>query len=167
MKTETKIAITIGCVTALVAFAGYQIHAVISNAEQRGAAKAVTAQLDSNNAALRGRAARVDTVHVRDSVRYVVTRARYDTLRITDTLRIHDTLYVRKELADASLKACSDVFLSCEHKVAVRDSIIANRDARIVQDERLASLARHQSTRDKIVWGILGAASGRLSCAVR
>lgn len=165
MTTEGKIALT--CAALFVGLVALEVRSTLGNAEQRGAYKAETKQLDTSNAALRAHAAKVDTVHVRDSVRYVVRQARYDTLYVRDTVTVHDTLYVRKDLADSTLRACSDVFLSCERKVAVRDSIIANRDERITLSDRMAADIRRQSTRDKLVWAIVGAASGRLSCAVR
>lgn len=165
MKKRTILEISAALVL-LLGVLWFAHRATLGNAEQQGAVKAATVQLDASNDTLRAHKAKVDTVYVHDSVTYAVTRNRYDTLRVTDTIRVRDTLYVRKDIADANILACSAVLNDCERQKFVRDSIITNRDQRIADDERLATLTRHQATRDKLAWAIVSAAAGRLSCAL-
>lgn len=52
-------------------------------------------------------------VYVRDTVRAVQWRTRYDTLAVTDTVIRNDTVYVRKDLADSTIQACTLALNSC------------------------------------------------------
>ena len=83
---------------------------------------------DSTIAALQTTARRVDTTYVRDTLRLWRTADRITTL--IDTLRLSDTvtLTVREsvlvESASALYAQCSAAVLTCEHRVALRDSLI-------------------------------------------
>lgn len=84
---------------------------------------AQAAELDS----LRHRAARVDSVFVHDTVRLTQWRTRFDTLQDTVLQHLTDTVKVREfvRVADSTIAACSAVVLTCEARVAARDSLIA------------------------------------------
>lgn len=155
----------LGMMLAVAVFALFMFLKV-SNAEQRGATKAAVAQLVAKRDTLIVHERAVDTVHVRDSVRSVAWVTRYDTVTVRDTVTLHDTLYVRKALADSTIRACVLADNSCERAKAVRDSIIETLNKQIAEDARLATLARHQTLRDKITWGVVSGAAGRLSCLI-
>lgn len=67
----------------------------------------------------------VDTIKlVRWKTNYVVSR---DTLRLTDTVQVKAFIAT----ADSTIKQCTQVVESCEHRVAFRDSIIVQKDSLI------------------------------------
>lgn len=130
------------------------------NAYERGRLEARTAVLDSVTKAHRREVARVDTVARVDSVRLVRWATRYDTLRTSDTVTVRDTLYVRKELADSTVRACVEAFNSCELRVAARDTLIADLTARVRLDS-LAFKREHARRRwASLKAGLLGMAAG-------
>src|SRR4051812_26823038 len=148
-------------VAAALAIAAY-VHAVRSSGELRGSLDTISARLHGAAVALDHRKAQVDTVARVDSIRW----QRWDTVytHSTDTVRVRDTLYVRKSVADSTVRACSVAFLSCERRVAVRDSIIAKRDSVHVVDSLSFRAAAGDARRAKLVWGVVGAVIGRASC---
>lgn len=152
--------------TVALALACILLAGSIFLSRERGEYAAKIKSLDSANAVLRAVKARVDTIHTQDSVRFVQWRVRYDTLRATDTLTLRDTLYVRKEIADSTISACSVVLNSCERAKAVRDSIIFNRDSALLAVKRMAEEAAKEAKREKMRWGFFGAATGALACSV-
>lgn len=62
-----------------------------------------------------------DSVFVHDTVRLTVVRHRTDSLLRVDTLFRADTV---RQIVAAEREACSQVIVSCEAKVAIRDSMI-------------------------------------------
>lgn len=94
--------------------------------ESIGARDAKIAALSSTVAALQKSTARTDTVYRVDTMRFTKWKTNYDTLRdtvlthLTDTLRIKEYVHV----TDSTIAACSAVVLTCEQRVAQRDSII-------------------------------------------
>jgi hypothetical protein len=87
---------------------------------------------------------RTDTVYLRDTVRLTRRLTRWDTVRAgVDTLR--DTVRVPVETvrwitatADSTIRECRIVQLSCEARVAVRDSLLD------VQRRQLAIMAKQR-----------------------
>lgn len=85
-----------------------------------GVVTALRAQVDS----LQRMAARVDTV-------YRTVRVRYDSLLPGDTVRVRDTLYVRKDIADTTIRACGLALDACQRAGLARDVVIAAQDSLI------------------------------------
>lgn len=68
-----------------------------------------------------------DSVFVVDTMKLQSVRTRYVTARDTLTFRITDTVKVREvlNLADSTIKACTDAVSSCAVTLRARDSLIA------------------------------------------
>lgn len=86
---------------------------------------------DSTARALAQRVARVDTVYRRDTVRLRQQLTRWDTVT-REVAALPDTVLVPVEVvrwvareADSTVQACRVVVLTCEQRVAVRDSLIS------------------------------------------
>ena len=94
--------------------------------EDSGRYQEVIRQLQADNRRLAALSRSVDTVYVRDTVTFSKWLERYHV--VTDT--IHDTLTVRERVivaaADSTIMACQQVVSTCEQRVAVRDSMLAN-----------------------------------------
>lgn len=99
----------------------------------RGAENALLKQRlhasDSTIVALKGRAAMVDIRYVRDTLWMTKVTRRYDSIVTKwDTVSVPvapETVRVIVAAGVQSLNACSAVVLTCEQRVAQRDSIIA------------------------------------------
>lgn len=76
--------------------------------------------------------AKVDTIYVRDSVTVWRLKRATDTLTVTVHQWKHDTVKVVEyvERADSTIRACSQLVLTCEARVALRDSTIATQQRR-------------------------------------
>ena len=76
-------------------------------------------------AALARQAHTVDTAYVRDTMTLTKWRTQYHAVR--DSVKVTDTLTVERfvTVADSTIHACSVALETCEHRVQVRDSIIA------------------------------------------
>jgi len=94
--------------------------------ERQGEIQARLKQARIEFSALQRRMRAVDTVYVRDTVRFTKLRTRYDTLLVDR--RITDTMWVRRliQVGDSTIDACSDALGSCGAQVAVRDSMLFN-----------------------------------------
>jgi len=92
----------------------------------RGRAEADGARWRSELAALRGRTARVDSVYVRDTVTLWRQVRSTDTLTQTVETWKHDTVKVVEYVAraDSTIRSCTAALLTCEQRVALRDSTI-------------------------------------------
>jgi hypothetical protein len=64
-------------------------------------------------AVLQTKADGTTTVYVRDTVRAVQWRTRYDTLSVTDTVVRDSVVYVNKQLADSTINSCTLALNSC------------------------------------------------------
>lgn len=83
---------------------------------------------DSTIAILSQRTAITDTVYVRDTVRlkgavrrYEVVKAQIETLTVSVPVEVVREVIVQ---ADAALSACRSVIMTCEERVAQRDSTV-------------------------------------------
>lgn len=98
------------------------------------------AALLERNADLEDAAGRVDTVYQRDTLTLTRVRRVTDSVLLTDSLFLLDTVYLRPRfmgLVEAERAACTEALRTCEQRVALRDSIIANLDSVIrVQKKR-------------------------------
>lgn len=151
-----------GISLALLAFSFVAAHDMRAT---RAALAAKDSVLAATVARLEHEKAAVDTVWRVDSLTFVKWRTRYDST--ADTIRVRDTLYVRKDVADGTVKACSELLESCAVRVAKRDSIIAAERQRREALERTVKLEQRERRKGNITWGLVGAAAGRLSCVVR
>ena len=92
---------------------------------------------DSTVRELSIRARNTDTVYLRDTVRLTRRLTQWDTVRAgVDTLR--DTVLVPVETvrfivaaADSTIEACKSVVVTCEQRVAERDTLLALRERQI------------------------------------
>lgn len=95
---------------------------------EQAADHATIAAHETTIADLRARAARLDTVYTRDTVRLRSWRDRWDTLRLVtnrvDTLISIDTLRLVVRVADSTITACSDALGTCEERTAVLRSLV-------------------------------------------
>lgn len=107
-----------GAVVVLAAFFAWRAHE-----RAVGARDAMLKESARQYAQLLQEKRRVDSVYVRDTVRLTRTRAVTDTVIRRDTLIHRDTVI---RLVEAERQACDAVVLSCERRVASRDSLIAN-----------------------------------------
>lgn len=80
-------------------------------------------------ASLAKQKARVDTVAGKARVVYEKQRSRYD---LAPAVVIHDTVWIPKATADSTVHACSAALETCEHRVAIRDSLILQKDSLIL-----------------------------------
>jgi hypothetical protein len=130
---------------------------VIADAERQSAVYA--ARLDS----LAAVAARVDTVYTRDTLTLWRQVRRTDTLTQTVEAWKHDTVrvveYVRQ--ADSTIRSCTATVLTCEQRVAVRDSALATWQAR--WDARPKPASAWRVLLEKVGWGLAGYGAGRLA----
>jgi len=124
---------------------------------------------DSTIAALTQRARTVDTLYRTDTVHLRVAIARWDTVRQTvehwDTARVAvpaETVKVIVRAAEQVVNACSVVVLTCEQRVAQRDSIIAvlKHERPLIQAQRPGRLARW---RNELVGVALGVGVGYIA----
>lgn len=93
-----------------------------------GAKDALLREARAENAALRAEKRKVDSVYVRDTVTLTRVRRATDTLVLRDTLIHRDTVV---KLVERERQHCDAVILTCERRVAVRDSINANLERQI------------------------------------
>lgn len=96
----------------------------------RGRAEADGARWRSELAALRGRTARVDTVYRVEKQTF--TRWRDSVVTLRDSLTVTDTVEVLRFIAtqDSTIASCQALIVTCEQRVAVRDSALATWAAR-------------------------------------
>lgn len=94
--------------------------------------------------------ARVDTIYQTDSVDVWRLKRSTDTLTVTVDQWKHDTVWVVEyvERADSTIRACSALVATCEQRVALRDSTIAQQERRWEARER----PRHPL----LIWGERG-----------
>jgi hypothetical protein len=71
------------------------------------------ARSDSVIASLTAEASRRDTVFRRDTVRLTRWRTAYDTARVTDTVVVDSVVYIPREIADSTIRACTLAVGSC------------------------------------------------------
>ncbi len=99
-------------------------------------------------------AERVDTQYVTDTATFTKWRDRWHT--VVDSQYITDTVWVKQALvtADSTIHACSVALETCEHRVAVRDSIISQ------QDSLVTLLKKQKPSRFGCVVGATGSDKG-------
>ncbi len=75
---------------------------------------------------------RADSLQVeagrRDTV-YRTIRVRYDSLLPGDTVRVRDTLYVRKDIADTTIHACTLALGACQRAGFAKDAVVLVQDS--------------------------------------
>lgn len=113
---------------ALVLAAVFHFRFLREKSEVDAQRSQLQAALDS----LAGETAKVDTIYVRDSVTVWRLKRATDTLTRTVDRWKHDTIKVVEyvERADSTIRACSQLVLTCEARVALRDSTIATQQRR-------------------------------------
>jgi len=115
-------------------------------------------------AALARQAHTVDTAYVTDTVKLARTVKSYVAVRDTFIQHITDTVLARATIlaADSTIHACSVALETCEHRVAVRDSLNADlRDLLALERKRRPSLLGMLLT--KVTWAAIGYGAGRLT----
>jgi hypothetical protein len=103
----------------------------------------------------------LDTLYIRDTVRFARWRDRWDSVRVTDTVTVRDVVYVPRDLADSTISACRAVIASCERRVAARDSLIVALNASL-KAERAARPSGLRVALDRAVWAAAGVGVGVL-----
>jgi hypothetical protein len=118
---------------------------------------------DSTIAILAQRTATTDTVYVRDTVRLKGAIRRYETIKTqVETVTVAVPVEVVREVfvqADAALNACRSVIMTCEERVAQRDSTISLLRAQrpLIEGQRDGRFKRVIKTAG---WFTLGVAGG-------
>ncbi len=92
----------------------------------QGALQAEVKAAEQRYAALEERGIVYDTTYVRDTVTLTRWRTQYESVRTQNEYR--DTVWVKQFVltADSTIKSCSVALETCEHRVALRDSMIGN-----------------------------------------
>lgn len=104
--------------------------------EDRVYSAKLAALTDSLNVA-RAETARRDTIYVRDTVRYRETRVRWDSVRVTDTVVVDSVVYVNRDVADSTVKACDDALASCGSLVlGLRSELATTNDLLALERKR-------------------------------
>lgn len=146
--------------------------AYLEEAEQRGVFQERARVADSTLSIVLPRLDKVDTLIVAriDTVRKLVTRVNLDTL--TDTVFVKDSagthttsgivvpIPVFNDLKDLE-KTCSALANACEQ--FKQDA----RTAMAAMQVKIDAAPKPMTTRDKIVWSVLGGVLGRASCSVK
>lgn len=88
---------------------------------------------DSAIATLMREARHVDSIYVTDTIRLTKWKTAYDTTRDTVLAHLTDTIRVKEyvHVADSTIAACSRVVLTCQLRVAQRDSIILQQASQL------------------------------------
>jgi hypothetical protein len=117
--------------------------------------------LMARNAALEGRKHIVDTAYVSDTVTLTRTRTRTDSVLVqrTDTLMRVDSVRV---LVEAERQACDAVIVTCEVRVAVRDSQIAVLDSALTEARKRPRLSKNLYVASDLSGGIYGGVEARV-----
>ncbi len=127
-------AVTLGAL--LIAAVAWLRH----DAFVRGGLAQAEAQLAVSDRALTHVIRKTDTAYVKQRVPFERAAAHYDSVRVHDTVPVlvpvpgkPDTaiIYVPRAAADAAVSSCSAVLLTCEKRVAQRDSLLGIKDQRI------------------------------------
>lgn len=122
-----------GVVVGLIGSAVTWKHLYDKARRAEGALMERTREWESERDSLRLAIATRDTVFVRDTLRLVQWRQRFDTLRQSVVVNIHDTITVKEfvRVADstvatctAALGECSLLYQSAKAQIAVQDSLI-------------------------------------------
>jgi hypothetical protein len=117
---------------------------------------------DASTVALRPRVMVVkmtDTAYRTDTIRLNRWRDRWDSVRVTDTLVRDSIVYVPRDVADSTISACRSVVLSCERRVAARDTLIEALHASL-RAERAAKPSRVRVALDRAFWAAAGVGVG-------
>jgi len=122
---------------------------------------------DSTATALATRAARVDTIYQRDTIRLTRRLTQWDTVtQVVDALP--DTVRVPVEVvrwvaaeADSTIRSCRIVVETCEQRVAVRDSLlnVQRRQIDLMAKQRPGLVKRWGS---RVSWVAAGVILGSL-----
>lgn len=124
----------------------------------RGRAEADGARWRSELAALRGRTARVDTVWRVQTKTF--TRWRDSVVTLRDSLTVTDTVEVLRFIAvqDSTIASCQALILTCEQRVALRDSSIRTLERQWASRERPPNAFRRTLT--ALGWASVGYLAG-------
>lgn len=99
--------------------------------QNQGVLKQQIKLLEQQQVELRDHMQIVDTLYVRDTVALTKWRTRYnevrDTVTLTDTVNVRNVLFI----ADSTIISCSNALETCEHRVALRDSLLKEKDTMI------------------------------------
>ena len=142
----------------LVALVAYWQHQVAQALIAQGRIKELTRSLSYATAAadsLSRIAAKTDTVWRTQYVTYTTPGPR-------DTMTVHDTVYIRKDIADATVGACSVALTSCQRAGVARDSVIADLRAINAALAKKPGPCRVLNVRCEIITGAAGLAAGVL-----
>jgi len=149
----------------LALLAGVVVYA-LTDAYSRGHADGMADGASSRVRAYTHIVRKVDTMYVRDTVRFARWRDRWDSVRVTDTVTVRDVVYVPRDVADSTISACRLVIASCESRVAARDTLIlALRGA--LKAEQSSKPSALRVALDRAVWASAGLGVGFLAGAVR
>lgn len=132
---------------------------------------ATTAKRDSLTANVK----KTDSVFVVDTMKLQSVRTRYVASRDTLTFRITDTVRVREvlNLADSTVRACTDAVSSCAATIKARDSLIAELrkplpvrrltfPGEILYDPFRAEAAVRASAELRLFWGLSAKAEAEI-----
>lgn len=108
--------------------------------------------------------ARVDSVFVRDTLQLWRQVRSTDTLTATVETWKHDTVRVIEYVtrADSTIRSCAAAVLTCEQRVAVRDSTNAALRALNASTERQLRAERGKRVRDALTGAGVGLLAGML-----
>lgn len=111
---------------------------------------------------------KLDTVYLARKDTFAKVDSNY---RAAKPLVFHDTVWVPKATADADVKACSLVVVTCEQRAAVAE---ARADSAAVAEDSAKAQAKNwkavadgvtvAARRQKWQWGLIGYGAGSLSC---
>lgn len=119
----------------------------------RGRAEAGQAAAVRSLDSLRRVARITDTVYRRDTLRLRVYRDRWDTAYVDVEQWKHDTVEVVRyvTLADSTIRACSAALNTCEQRVADRDAMLRQWQARWDTREQPPGAVRRWT--ERLLWG--------------
>lgn len=95
--------------------------------ESQGVLKQQIKARETVIAALAKQQARVDTEYVRGKTVYLPTKARWDSVMADTNVKKTPEILI----ADSAVKSCSRLVETCERRVAIRDSIMKEKDTLI------------------------------------
>lgn len=128
---------------------------------KRGQAEASEAATRLELAAFKRRIVKVDTVWRVEKQTF--TRWRDSVVTLRDSLTVTDTVEVLRFIAvqDSTIATCQALILTCDQRVALRDSSIRTLERQWASRERPPNAFRRTLT--AIGWGAVGYGLGRLA----
>jgi hypothetical protein len=96
----------------------------------------------------------LDTLYKVQRVAATKWRTEYDTARVTDTLMRADTVYVRRDIADSAIQACSVLVSTCERRVMNLSTQLRVMDDAFADEQREAQRWKAYTIATAIALGI-------------